>query len=59
MGTMTKQTSTPGYYTIPELTDKDLASLKYPVHVAKVTSPSHRNALRRRQPPCHDKPRAG
>ena len=36
---MTKQTSTPGYYTIPELTDKDLTSLKYPVHVAKVTSP--------------------
>ena len=36
---MTKQTSTPGYYRIPELTDKDLTSLKYPVHVAKVTSP--------------------
>lgn len=36
---MTKQASTPGYYMIPELTGQDLSSLKYPVHVAKVTSP--------------------
>ena len=36
---MTKQTSTPGYYTLPELADKDLDSFKYPIHVAKVMSP--------------------
>lgn len=39
MGTMTKQTSTPGYYTIPELDKDALKYVAYPVYVTKLRSP--------------------